>query len=996
MRLLAVATVAGTCVVARVGADEPVEQFEKNVAPLLATRCLGCHDAADPKGGLDLTRRATALAGGESGVPAVIPGKTDESYLLDRVVSGEMPPERKGQPLSQDEIALVTRWIEAGAAWPEERVLSPFEFTTDTRAGMDWWSLKPVDRPAPPQIESDWIRNPIDAFVLERLQAAKLSPAPPADKRTLIRRVTFDLTGLPPTPEDVEKFLADEKPDAYQRLVNRLLDSPQYGERWARHWLDVAHFADTHGFERDFRRDHAWPYRDYVIRSLNNDKPYDQFLREQIAGDVIAPNDPDAVIATGFLAAGPWDYVGHKENKDPKFKRLARADDLDDMVTTVMTASVGLTVNCARCHNHKFDPIPQADYYRLWAVFAGVERGDRHVPSSPAYDEDRRQLAEVLAELNSLDGKGVNLADIVGGGGGFGDGTRGHGIDPRSGKPVTRGETYLGGVKVNQFAKAEHPLIDGLIIPSGSSDGKTPVTISSTGIEVTELPPTNGKVWGNVTFGPSQSAVRTEIDGINYAAEPNSIIGLHANKGITFDLAAVRRTTDYRRLRLRTVVAYGGADGNFKADAWVFIDGKLAWKRLGLNNAHGAIPLDIPLAADARFLTLVATDAGNDISHDQVFFGNPLLVNDPDDTAGDSDAKSQRRVELVAKRDALQLKIKQSGTGHRVEKVYAAVKKDPPPVHILHRGDTESPRDVVAPAALSCIAQLSPELAPADSPEGQRRLALADWIVDEKNPLTPRVIVNRLWHHHFGTGIVDSPSDFGFHGGRPSHPELLDWLAAELIDSGWSLKHLHRLIVTSSAYRQSGQFNNKAAAQDADNRLLWRMTPRRLEAEAVRDAVLAVSGKLNPQMGGPGYRDFQFIDRYAPIYRYVTADKPELWRRSVYRFAVRSVPNQFMEVLDCPNPSNLAPRRSETTTALQSLALLNAPFMTQQADYFAQRVIDEAGEDVPSQVRLSYQLALAREPSEVDLDAAVAFVGEQSLFHFCRVLLNANEFMYVD
>ncbi len=712
VRLLAVRLAVACCLLpAYVAADDAVDRFEKSIAPLLATRCLGCHDAADPKGELDLSRRKGALAGGESGELAISPGKVRESYLLDRVSSREMPPEGKGEPLTKDEVSQLTRWIEQGAVWPDERVLSPFEFTTDKRAGLDWWSLQSVERPSPPQIESDWITGPIDAFILKRLQDNKLLPAPTADKRTLIRRVTFDLTGLPPTPTDVEQFLSDDKPDAYQRLVNRLLDSPQYGERWARHWLDVAHYADTHGFERDFRRDQAWPYRDYVIRALNGDKPYNQFVREQIAGDVIAPDNPDAVIATGFLAAGPWDFVGNKENKAPKFQRLARADDLDDMVTTVLTATVGLTVNCARCHNHKFDPIPQADYYRLWAVFAGVERGDRNVPSSPVYAQDRRQLQEVLAELNSLDGKAVNLADVVGGGGGFGDGTRSHGIDPRSGKPVTRGETYLGGVQFNRFATADHPLVDGLFIPSGSPDGKTPVTISSTGIEVTELPRTSGKVWGNVTFGPSQSALRTEIDGINYAAEPNSMIGLHANKGITFDLAAVRRATGYRRLRFRTVAAYGGAAENYKADAWVYVDGKLTWKKLGLNNSGGAIPLDIPLSEDARFLTLVATDAGNDISHDQVFFGNPLLVNQPDDTADKDDAQAQRRAELVAQRDALQAKIKESPLGHRIEKVYAAVTKKPPPIHVLLRGDTESPRDEVAPAALSCITQLNAELA---------------------------------------------------------------------------------------------------------------------------------------------------------------------------------------------------------------------------------------------------------------------------------------------
>jgi hypothetical protein len=605
-----------------------------------------------------------------------------------------------------------------------------------------WWSLRPLSRPALPAVrDRAWIRTPIDAFVLAGLEARGLKPSPPADRVTLIRRVTFDLLGLPPTPAEIEAFVADSRPSAYARLIDRLLASPHYGERWARHWLDVVHYADTHGYDKDKRRDHAWPYRDYVIRAFNQDKPYADFIREQLAGDVLRPNDPEGVIATGFIAAGPWDLVGHEELREGTVdKKKTRSLDRDDMVATTMSTFVSMTAHCARCHDHKFDPILQKDYYRLQAVFAGVDRGNRPLPG-------------------------------------------------------------------------------------------------------------------------------------------------------------------------RSVLARGA-------------------ERKGEQKA-------------------------------------PTL-----------------------------------GTKPRAkDMVYAVLSHAPRPIHRLHRGSVESPRELVEPGGLSAIPELSGQLEIADPRnEGQRRLALAEWIANTKNVLTWRSIVNRVWHYHVGRGIVDTPSDFGRNGSQPTHPELLDWLAVEFRDSGQSFKKLHRLILLSNAYRQASGNNPALAGIDADNRFLWRMHRQRLDAESVRDTVLAVSGQLNTRMGGPGFELFRFKDDHSPVYDHTALDKindPAAWRRTIYRFTVRSVPNPFLECLDCADPNIHTPVRSTTLTALQALALLNDPFMVHQAKLFAER-LRTLGEEPSQRIDAAYRLAFGRPPTAEESRALVGYVGRHGLANACRLLFNANEFVFID
>lgn len=966
------------------------EFFERHIRPLFRERCVACHGADKQKAELRLDAKSFALRGSDSGA-VIVAGKSSESLLWQRIASTSdderMPP--TGMPLSAEQLAAVKAWINAGAVWPESDV--DRAATLDKR--REHWAWQPVKRVSPSAGG-----HPIDAFVNTKLAASGLTMSPEADRRTLIRRLSFDLLGLPPTPEEVAAFVNDADPQAYERLVDRMLDSPRFGERWARHWLDIAHYADTHGFERDQRRDNAWRYRDWVIRAFNADMPYDQFLRDQIAGDVLRPNDPEAIIATGFLAAGPWDFVGQAETPSPVLKRLARADDLDDMVTQVMTAACGVTINCARCHDHKLDPISQREYYGLWAVFAGVKRGERDVSAAEVRELAARkqklnaELQQVRTKQAKRSGRHFDLADIVGGGDGLGTGKLGEGIDPVTGKPRSAKRGFVEGAKPNVFARSTVKFVDGVVIPDLSPDG-TP--ISSTGLKVMKPPRTSGQVWDAIRFGPVNSQFSTKLDGVDYAADGHTLLSLHANAAITFDLAALRAAGAPAEMKFTATAGYFGQTPKNGASCFVYVDGELKSHQKNIGRDDGGIAVEVPLPATSRFLTLMATDGGNGISHDQICFADPWLVAAQPPAISDDDKAElarlqQRRAELE----------KQLASLPPPAKVYAVVTEPPPPIKVLKRGNPEQPGDEVTPASIACVSGLKAELGAAETSEGDRRKAFADWVTSPANPLTRRVIVNRLWHYHFGAGLVDTPSDFGLGGSPPSHPELLDWLADELLARHWSLKATHRLICTSTTYRQLSTVSNPNADRgrslDASNRLLWRMNPRRLDAESLRDAVLSVSGKLNPNMFGPGYRDFEYQEEYAPVYRYITPDSPDLWRRSVYRFVVRTTTHQFLTTLDCPSPANLVPARNTTTTALQSLALLNNDFMLRQAGYFAERVNAEAGTDTAAQVTRAFQRALGRQPSPEEFAAAQSLLQSHGLKQLCRMLLNANEFVYVD
>ena len=951
--------------------------FDREIRPLLQERCVECHGPKKVKANLRLDAKPHAVKGGESG-PAFVAGDPAKSLLFDRITTQDedkkMPP--KGEPLTSAQTEKIRQWIAEGAVWPENAADQAAR--RDPR--LDHWSVQPVR-------QDFGTAKSVDDFVSARLKVAGLRMSPEADRRTLIRRLSFDLHGLPPSPERVEAFVRDDSPDAYAKLVDELLASPRYGERWARHWLDIAHYADTHGFERDQLRPNAWRYRDYVVASLNADKPYDRFIREQIAGDVLTPADPEAIIATGFLAAGPWDFVGQVETKSDMLKRAARAGDLDDMVTQVVTSTMAVTMNCARCHDHKLDPITQREYYGLWAIFAGVKREDRHVDPKEQvrYDREKAALEQRLSELRSdiarLSGEGFALASLL---------PVGTGIDRSNGEITKKEQHYLRDIRANVLQRvAKVPGVLGVFLPDGKADIKVDDRIVLKG-----LPKTSGHAWDTIANRPLQGQRTTKLDGIDYAAKGRTLLGLHANGGITFDLEKIRRLSGLREGRLTGVVGFGASEtaAETKADLTVFVDDQIKFQRLRLRKKE-TVALDVPIPADARTLTLVATDGGDGIGSDLLFIGDPKL----EPTAKESQlssADAERLKSLRAEAKAADAAVKQLKAPAMV---YAAVpQKEIPVIKVNRRGNPEDLGEEVTPTAFGWVKHAPPGLGGSDRPEGERRLALAEWITHPDNPLTRRTIVNRLWHHHFGQGIVTTPSDFGLGGDRPSHPELLDWLATEFQRNGWRLKPVHRLIVMSATYRQASLAQDpKAAGLDSSNRLLWRQNPRRLDAESLRDSVLAVSGKLDLTMGGPGFKDFDYVEAYAPIYNYVSPDKPELWRRSIYRFIVRTTPHTFMAALDCPDPANLTPARNRTTTATQALALSNNEFMLRQARHLATRVENEGGPGAAG-VDRTFALAFQRAPTASERQAAVSLVNEQGLFALCRALLNANEFAYLD
>ncbi len=949
------------------------------------------------KGDLRLDARVFAFKGGHDG-PAVVAGDPAASPLYQRVIAADaeerMPA--KAEPLPAAEIALLKAWIEAGAPWPEDE--ADRVAAVDPR--RDHWAVQPVRMDFPAGAS-------VDGFIAARLAAQGLTPAPEADRRTLIRRLSFDLHGLPPDPVQVARFVADPDPRAYVRLVDELLASPRYGERWARHWLDIAHYADTHGFERDQLRPHAWRYRDWVIDALNAGMPYDRFLREQIAGDVVAPGDPAALVATGFLAAGPWDFVGHVETRSDQLRRAARAGDLDDIVTQVITATMGVTIHCARCHDHKVDPIAQRDYYRLWSVFSGVRRDNREVDpaESARLRAERGRLRQVHAgvqgELLRLAGGALDLADMVGGGDGHGTGRKGAGLVLETGEAETRRLGLHRNVKPNRLAPNRIALPDanasrfvkGVFLPNGGPDGKGRIALAPE-VVLKDLPPTSGLAWDAVRNGRLNAQAHARIDGIDYETEGHSVLGLHANAAVVFDLAAVREAYGLAAMRLTGVVGFGAreAAAPTKADFAVYLDAERVVHRLGLGKAE-SLALEVLVPAGARFLTLMATDGGDGVGTDLLFLGDARLRSESPPVPP-ADIEAGRLAGLRAEAAALQRALRELPEPPQVFAIRTTER--PPPTRLQRRGDPEDEGAEVTPGAFSWAGHAPAEFGDDATPEGERRRRLADWITHPGNPLTPRVLVNRLWHHHFGQGIVATPSDFGLGGTPPSHPELLDWLAAEFQRSGGSLKHLHRLIVGSAAYRRDSRVADPAAvAVDAQNRLLWRQNPRRLDAESLRDAVLSVAGTLNLAMGGPGFRDFRYTEAYAPLYDYITADEPGLWRRSIYRFIVRTTPHQFLSTLDCPDPANLTPARVRTTTALQALALANNDFMLRQARRLAERAEREAGGGEAG-VRRAIELAFQREATAGEVRAGAGLAAGRGLFAVCRALLNANEFVHID
>jgi hypothetical protein len=805
--------------------------FDDEVLPILEEHCLKCHGAETKiKGGLRLTSREGLLQGGDQG-PAIDLKKPEASLFLAMISyrddDHQMPPKGK---LSPEKSAVLSRWIAMGAPYDPRRELAAAPDENSGRPtlaeGRSYWAFQPLKAPQLPEVnEVAWRKNPIDTFVLGKLSANGLSPASAAARGTLIRRAYYDLVGLPPTPDEVRAFEADESPGAFERVIDGLLASPRYGETWARHWLDLVRYAETNGYERDGPKPEAWRYRDYVIGAFNSNKPYDQFVREQIAGDELDEVTFESLVATGFQRLGIWD-------DEPVDADQAFYDSLDDVVATTGQTFLGLTVNCARCHDHKIDPIPQADYYRMLAFFRNTFEN----------------------------------------------------------------------IKQGEFKKSAFTLntTTPLATPAEQED-----------------------------YARRKNELKERIEGLEAKILPfeDTIVATFSNP----------EKDDAKDERTRRALIERKQEAALSAEAL------------------------------AEYLNL-------------------------------------RRELGDLKRVALQplpqgLVIRENGA-------------KAPETFILIRGSAHSPGDMVTPGFPQVLGFPDPGIPaqPEDGKSSGRRRVLADWIAGRQNPLTARVMVNRIWQHHFGRGIVRSSNNFGKLGDRPTHPELLDWLAVEFMRTGWDIKALHKQIMLSKTYQMSSQANEAGLQKDPNNDLFWRFDMRRLRAEEIRDSVLFLTGNLNGKMGGPSI----FTDVPKEVLQ--TASQPDrAWgesapeernRRSVYVYVKRSLIEPVLGTFDLADADSPCAVRFSTTVPTQALTMLNSRFFNQQASALAVRLQREAGASPEEQALRAFSLALSREPTRAEVATAMEMIdrlqseagisAEKALERFCLLVINLNEFVYLD
>lgn len=913
------------CSAALVANETATPDFVRDVLPIFKTHCYGCHGPEKQKSGYRLDAKSIALAGGDVYGEAIVPGKASESvliHLVSSVQAGErMPPD--GPQLSPEQLDILTRWINTGANWPDGIDTAVI---ADKR---DHWALKPrSDVALPTNMNSDWLRDGLDYFIEEKLEQTGLAVSNEADRSTWLRRVSLDLLGLPPAPQDYQDFLADRSADAYERVVDRLLSSPRYGERWGQHWLDVVRYADTHGFEVNTERPNAWPYRDYVIAAMNRDVPYDQFVREQIAGDQI-----EADAATGFLVTASVLLPGQIGQDEPS-KRLARQDSLDEIVVNIGQTFLGLSVGCARCHDHKFDAISQKDYFGMQAFVAGVEYEERELRTKEA-SEAKRRSEEAKQKLAAI----RQQLDLLG--------------------PIAFQGTVRAGVNAQRN-------IDRIVPHRGR---KLRFTIHKTN----QLEP-----------------CIDELEVFNATGENVALASRGARVHSSGDNVAV----DRHELRFINDGVYGNSRSwmsNEMGRGWVEIEfPQIEEIRYVVWGRDRELVYKDRLAIEYRIE--IADESGQ---WHYVADHSDRAAYNPDTTGFDDEiwryvleSKDPALRELKDQWDDLTAKVAQGAAG---QVAFAGKFRKPDLIRLLSRGDPEQPKEIVSPAVLEALNSI--ELS-QDSAEHERRLVLADWIARPENPLTARVIVNRVWQSHFGIGIVETSNDFGRNGAMPTHPELLDWLASEFVRSGWSMKALHRRIVLSATYRQSSTWNEKAAAVDADSRLLWRFPMRRMDAEMIRDSLLAVCGRLHHQMGGRG---FDLFDKRGGLsgFEPIEISNETNSRRMIYAHKVRREREAVFGAFDCPDAGQSTPRRRESTTPLQALNLLNSRFAIEHSELLSKQIEQIPNLTTTERMDRIFWTVLGRGMTEEECRELLPLVDERGLIPLCRALFNSNEFLLI-
>jgi len=946
--------------------------FNRDVRPILTSNCYQCH------GPDDKTRKAKLRLDRENSTREILEDMVE--FITSRDPEQIMPPPESGKQLTPVQIETLRQWIAQGALWDEH------------------WSLKPLRRPTVPGLTDagkKWARNPIDQFILAKQNELSLAPSPQADSLTLIRRLTFDLTGLPPTPEQIDTFLKDKSPGAYNKLVDRLLASPHYGERWGRHWLDVVKYADTCGYDKDKLRPNAWPYRDYVIRAFNEDKPYTRFVEEQLAGDALYPNTPDGILGLGFIAAGPWDFIGHVEVPETKIDgRIARNIDRDEMVSNTLNTFTSSTIQCARCHTHKFDPFTQKHYYSLQSVFAAVDRAERPYDINQGTIKKKNELTSRVAELK----KQLATLDTQ--------------IKKEGGAQVAALDKKIAALKPK--AKLKNKSVEfgyhSAIVKEPNQTKWVQVDLgSATNLRRVVLRPCHddfNNIGGGFGF-----PVRFKVEGAATADFKNPIsIGDETHADFPNpDIAPVGFTTKAKARFIRITATRLAKRSN---DYILAISELEALDATGKNVARNAkVSSPDSIEAPKRWRRANLTDGIYPVAGDESAIAQMQEVTRQRqtilaklDTPERKAKRKQIQTDLAAAQKSLKAlpsgkMVYAAATDFKVQGNFKPTKGKPRIVNILHRGNIQDPRGEVRPGTLPIFPGENFEFKlAANHPESARRAALAKWITRKDNPLTWRSIANRIWLWHFGQGIVETPNDFGRMGLPPSHPKLLDWLALEFRDSGGSFKYLHKLIVTSSTYRQSSALSEKFDQIDSDNRLLWRMNRRRLEAEELRDAILATSGTLNLKLGGPGFYLFKLEKTtHSPHYEYHKFDPAETksHRRSIYRFIARSQPDPFMTTLDCADSSQSTPQRDETLTSLQALSLLNNKFTLYMAGRFAERLKKES-KTPKGRIRRAHLLTTGRPPTLREMDALDTYAQQHGLTNLCRVLFNLSEFTYLD